>query len=912
MTAYTDEEVKNSYKKYKQAGDEKSANALLKELKKRNFYKQDLSKEETQSLPENPAEFYGNLKKEVLPYIGRDWIERQYGRKKALQEGSGEAFLNSGAQEARSLAKGVGNFLGGDFDPISAAEQGAKEVRSDQHPYTSFGGEVTSDIAGGFVIATTAEFMGVETGLVEVASELGIPVKQLSKLATKYGDKFLPKLAKSMGIGAAYSGTQAEGEGAKNVGERAKIGAEGTALLTTLISAVPLIGRHIAKSPIFKKLVSGTLDKKSLTDKELLQKVKDNSEDFPTLSSLDDEEILNLHPLIEAGIEYQKTGKVSDATAKRVAEVVQPSGENIKIAKAMGINPKILSPAQLSKNSDYVATEAGVEPKQSSGGKLQKRRGTADQSIKDLPEKIRERSDGEIESGEVAAEIKAKKEKDIGKLTKVVGEKSDELTKIIKESEPNQPSRLSFTQHIIKTLGEKERKKIKLHPLERALLNRARNTDIVIGLQSKVDALKKKLEHAPNFIRTMRTKAEITKLEQKQKALLGNGLTNKEKQLISDYKEYEGLNKQLETAKSKDLLTDDYVNTELKKLNYQAHKLKNGDPYPKLPDFQKSQLRKLIRKTRYDSLRTNEERKLFNEYNAYTKRYKKLQEDNVELFGNDLADNVIKPLAESLKDAPNENQLLKENEFIKLVEKIPEEYRSRAISSAVYKFLSGSGNEELNPTKYLQWFDRLSKRPRLRKAIYNKIPLEIRAMLRGTASLAKAISEAKKGVSYTGKSIGTVDEYEKLFGEILDARKGWLSKLYSHPLVQKYQHGLAVGAGGIFGGIPGALAAGSVSVVSEKLAIKKQKNLVSLVNNFLGSKQLNTALINYAKNPKAKAAIDNAIQKSPAYKQWFKAMPKVYQDHIKKSGFMSYMMNVLPAKLAQEEPDDNADEFDHE
>lgn len=92
-------------------------------------------------------------------------------------------------------------------------------------------------------------------------------------------------------------------------------------------------------------------------------------------------------------------------------------------------------------------------------------------------------------------------------------------------------------------------------------------------------------------------------------------------------------------------------------------------------------------------------------------------------------------------------------EFTNTINRIPKEYRQKAVVTALNDVFRGRGQgmDSFNANDYLKFWNELQRNPRARTALFKELPKGSRGALAGLAEIAKGINQADRTVITTGR-----------------------------------------------------------------------------------------------------------------------------------------------------------------
>ena len=166
---------------------------------------------------------------------------------------------------------------------------------------------------------------------------------------------------------------------------------------------------------------------------------------------------------------------------------------------------------------------------------------------------------------------------------------------------------------------------------------------------------------------------------------------------------------------------------------------------------------------------------------------KKLEENLVNLLGNDLGRPVVNEIGAAVKGLGQKGSL---DNFIKKVNQVDPRFRKQVLVSSLNDIFKGSGldQEKLSTNGFAKFMDVLERDPGAKGALYSQLPKGLGKALDNLHTVSKGIATAKGQKTNTGRILGVFDKS----GLISKLMKGTAAKVA----------GGAVGMAG--GGLTGA------------------------------------------------------------------------------------------------------------
>jgi len=229
---------------------------------------------------------------------------------------------------------------------------------------------------------------------------------------------------------------------------------------------------------------------------------------------------------------------------------------------------------------------------------------------------------------------------------------------------------------------------------------------------------------------------------------------------------------------------------------------------------------------------------------------RKLLESNIEsLLGKNLQRDLMKVVSTSVKGLTNNNTKL----FAETLNKIPTEYRQKAVVSALNDIFRGTGQgmESFNANSYLKFWNELSAQPAAKNMLMKELPNGLPKALEGMANIARGINQADRNVIRTG-----------VIQAFFEPSSGLISKLAGNAgrLLATSKAGPAGSA--LYNTASDFLKqASSPTQMAAQLIAKPEFQKVV-------TKAINEGITNPAKASDSLKAAEKALMKSEAYKKW--------------------------------------------
>lgn len=243
------------------------------------------------------------------------------------------------------------------------------------------------------------------------------------------------------------------------------------------------------------------------------------------------------------------------------------------------------------------------------------------------------------------------------------------------------------------------------------------------------------------------------------------------------------------------------------------------------------------------------------------------------VLGKDLTGAITAKTGTAIKNLGSGNY----KDFDKVMSSVPEDMRQRVVMTALNDaFTAGSRMEkQLSAPGFTDWYEGLRRNNAARDRLYKYMPKEARGTLDDIALVAKGMRDASKERITTGRIQGLMDNFAN--------EGGMLSKLYG---IGK-QVAVAEGAGSTVG-LPGV---GTASVIA-KVMSKEKTPIMKAADDLLSSQQFKNAVSEFSKSggegKRAKAA-EEALKKTPQYKEWFSKLDKSKKAAVRSNGALMWL-----------------------
>ena len=243
--------------------------------------------------------------------------------------------------------------------------------------------------------------------------------------------------------------------------------------------------------------------------------------------------------------------------------------------------------------------------------------------------------------------------------------------------------------------------------------------------------------------------------------------------------------------------------------------------------------------------------------NQTTVKQKAFEDKILKAFGTDLDGSIATRLRAAVTSG-SRGDIASLNRILKI---IPEDLRREAIATAL-NAISQSGRSSDIGFGFSE-FSKVYKGLKQNKPVYNLIlrtlGSENKQLLDDLFEISNRITNARANVLTTGKANQALLQAmsaEKIVGKFLQTNAG-----------RRAIQVASTGAGGMVGGVPGAMAAASLS----DLLSPKGKNRVADAGKLFSSKQFKDVVDEVASTGQVTAETADRLARSSAYKRWAKA-----------------------------------------
>lgn len=212
--------------------------------------------------------------------------------------------------------------------------------------------------------------------------------------------------------------------------------------------------------------------------------------------------------------------------------------------------------------------------------------------------------------------------------------------------------------------------------------------------------------------------------------------------------------------------------------------------------------------------------------------------------------------------------------FVDTVNKIPKEYRQKAVVTSLNDVFRGRGQgmDAFNANDYLKFWNELQRNPRARTALFKELPRGSRGALAGLAEIAKGINQSDRTVIRTG-----------VIQSFFEPNTGLISKMLGNT-------GRALAA--TKAGPAGSALYSAVSDLLSQSTSPSQR-VASLIATPQFQNTVKMAINEKVKDPakasaKLKSASDN-LRKTQKYRDWVNTLPEA-DKLAAQAGILTYLM----------------------
>lgn len=215
-------------------------------------------------------------------------------------------------------------------------------------------------------------------------------------------------------------------------------------------------------------------------------------------------------------------------------------------------------------------------------------------------------------------------------------------------------------------------------------------------------------------------------------------------------------------------------------------------------------------------------------------------------------------------------------QFVDTVNKIPKEYRQKAVVTSLNDVFRGRGQgmEAFNANDYLKFWNELQRNPRARTALFKELPKGSRGALAGLAEIAKGINQSDRTVIRTG-----------VIQSFFEPNTGLVSKMLGN-----VGRGLAATKAGPAGS---ALYSAVSDLLSQSTSPAQRVATLIATPQFQNTVKMaiNEKITNPAKASAKLKAANEKLKRTRQYQAWVETLPEA-DKLAAQAGFLTYLATV--------------------
>ncbi len=212
-------------------------------------------------------------------------------------------------------------------------------------------------------------------------------------------------------------------------------------------------------------------------------------------------------------------------------------------------------------------------------------------------------------------------------------------------------------------------------------------------------------------------------------------------------------------------------------------------------------------------------------------------------------------------------------QFVDTVNKIPKEYRQRAVVTSLNDVFRGRGQgmDAFNANDYLKFWNELQRNPRARTALFKELPKGSRGALAGLAEIAKGINQSDRTVIRTG-----------VIQSFFEPNTGLVSKMLGN-----VGRGLAATKAGPAGS---ALYSAVSDLLSQSTSPAQRVATLIATPQFQNTVKMaiNEKITNPAKASAKLKAANEKLKRTRQYQAWVETLPEA-DKLAAQAGFLTYL-----------------------
>lgn len=252
---------------------------------------------------------------------------------------------------------------------------------------------------------------------------------------------------------------------------------------------------------------------------------------------------------------------------------------------------------------------------------------------------------------------------------------------------------------------------------------------------------------------------------------------------------------------------------------------------------------------------------------------RKLLEGNLQsLLGKQLSKDLTSVIGSATKGLSQGRV----KQFVDTVNKIPKEYRQRAVVTSLNDVFRGRGQgmEAFNANDYLKFWNELQRNPRARTALFKELPKGSRGALAGLAEIAKGINQSDRTVIRTG-----------IIQSFFEPNTGLVSKMLGN-----VGRGLAATKAGPAGS---ALYNAVSDLLSQSTSPAQRVATLIATPQFQNTVKMaiNEKITNPAKASAKLKAANEKLKRTRQYQAWVETLPEA-DKLAAQAGFLTYLATV--------------------
>lgn len=252
---------------------------------------------------------------------------------------------------------------------------------------------------------------------------------------------------------------------------------------------------------------------------------------------------------------------------------------------------------------------------------------------------------------------------------------------------------------------------------------------------------------------------------------------------------------------------------------------------------------------------------------------RKLLEGNLQsLLGKQLSKDLTTVLGSATKGLSQGRV----KQFVDTVNKIPKEYRQKAVVTSLNDIFRGRGQgmDAFNANDYLKFWNELQRNPRARTALFKELPKGSRGALAGLAEIAKGISQSDRTVIRTG-----------VIQSFFEPNTGLVSKMLGNAGRIMAANNAGPAGSALYSTVSDFLSQSTSPSqrVASLIATPQFQNTVKMA--------INEKVTNPAKASAKLKAASEKLKRTRQYQDWVNTLPEA-DKLAAQAGFLTYMATV--------------------